>query len=309
VPNAITTIDELISKVRMLPLLPAGIAKLLELSSSSPDFFDRGCAIVRADPVLTAQILKLANSAKFAGQAPVVGVDKAFMRVGTRLIACTLAESQLAQVFDVRDPAIAKLWGMGALAANLARTLAESHPSVRTAPEVAYSFGLLHDIGYLVLITLYADRASDVILETILPSRVQLRREMDLLGATHTLAGSLAASHWGIPAAVRVIIRGHHGDAVVRATCTEEVNRAIELLAVVDDLVFLCGQVPVDEVPERASIERMFDLPDRQVTLGALGLGLPDLEAALPVARKLVEEQRVLLGLPQLPSLCEAARD
>src|SRR5262245_49660610 len=140
------SISDLLSTIRKLPPLPSGVARLLALNPSDQSFFETACAIVRAEPALATQILKLANSALFASQSQVTSVDRAMMRVGARMISTALTESHLQQSFDTRDDTVSHLWLSNAFAANLAMTLAQARPEVGVEPETAYTYGLLHDV-------------------------------------------------------------------------------------------------------------------------------------------------------------------
>src|SRR6187549_3484181 len=109
-PATAASISDLLSTIRKLPPLPTGVARLLSLNPGDSSFFETACAIVRAEPALATQVLKIANSALFAGQAQVTSVDRAMMRVGARMISTTLTESHLHATFDTKDDLMSHLW-------------------------------------------------------------------------------------------------------------------------------------------------------------------------------------------------------
>jgi HD-like signal output (HDOD) protein len=296
---ALTSFEELIGKVRTLPSFPGGVVKLLALKTSDPDYFDSACAIIRADPGLTAQLLRLANSVQFKGQSNAMSVDRAFMRVGSRMVGAALTEGQVLKIFNTRDEAVGRLWAMCALGGSLAQIIAEHHPLVDVAPETAYTFGFLHDIGYLVLLALFQAQASELLTKDLIPSRGQLEREKAVLGVTHTVAGGLVASQWGLPTELQVIIAAHHSVGPrARGTSDVTLNRALDLIALVDDIVYLWVQTAYGAVGGRIDVEAAFASPDQRVFCGAHGLTVSALDTCLRAAIENVESKRRLLGLP-----------
>jgi HD-like signal output (HDOD) protein len=303
-----TSIDVLVAKTRNLPLLPGGIAKLLGLNPSDPDFLDAACSLIRGDQALTAQILRLANSVQFGGQSAVTTVERAFMRVGSRMISAMLTEGQVLKIFNTRDPAVVRLWFVSALSGNLAHVIAERHPIKDLAPETAYTYGFLHDIGYLVYVALYPDGGSELVRECLWgPARLPLEREQAILGAPHTVIGRIAAAHWGFPPDLETIIGAHHADDVrERGTADPKLNSALDLMTLVDAVVF--AWVRKDCGPEAGDFDvgAVVSRPFHRSICKSIGVTASDLDQALRIAAKIVEETRLLLGLPAFPPLPRA---
>jgi HD-like signal output (HDOD) protein len=274
--------------------------QLLTLNSSDPEFFDTACAIIRADPGLTAQLLRLANSAQFKGQSAAMSVERALMRVGSRTIGATLTEGQVLKIFNTRDEAVGRLWAMCALAGSLAQVMTEKHAVLDISPETAYTYGFLHDIGYLVLLALFQAQAADLLTKDLIPSRGLLEREKAALGVTHTVVGRVVASQWGFPTDLQVIIAGHHSvGARARGTSDVTLNRALDLLALVDDLVYLWIQTEYGAVASRIDVDAAFASPDQRVFCRAHGLTTSALEECLRTAIDNVEMKRQMLGVPK----------
>jgi HD-like signal output (HDOD) protein len=294
----LTSIEELLSKTATLPRLPAPIERLLLLNPSDPGFFDEACAVIRSDPGLSAELLKLANSSQFEGQPEASTIERAFMRVGSRMMANALLESHLLQVFDARDPAVLRLWMMSALGGHLAQFLAEQHPTIGIFPQNAYSYGLLHDVGYLVLVSLYPDRAWSLLRRKVLPSRTLQQQERAVLGVTHTVAGGLIASRWRLPRDLVAVITEHHKDEP-QANAATEVDRAMGLMGLVDDLVFLWLHSPDGSAADAEHMKTALGSLDRQILYRSFGIGIPDLAAALGACVKAVDDKRAMLGLPK----------
>ena len=300
--SPLTSIEELLTKTRTLPHLSGSVAKLLSLNPSDSNFFDDACEVIQGDPALTADVIRLANSSQFAGQAPAMSVERAFMRVGSKMIASTIMESHLLRVFNAKDPAIARLWCMSTLSAHLAQQLARERMTIGVEPDEAYSFGLLHDVGYLVLVALFPVKAWDLLRKRIFPSRALLQLERELLGVTHTVAGALLASRWHLPANMAAVIGSHHKQEAT-ADVPEAVSRALGLIGVVDDLVYLWAYSPGGLTPRESDLKTALSSLDRQILYKSLGVTVPMLAAALDAAVKAVEDKRVAFGIPRLEPL------
>ena len=86
----------------VLPSLPATALKCLNLLKN-PDFsLKEASALIERDPILTAQILKLANSAGMASRDPAQSALQAVTRFGIQKLKSFLIESSARKVFESR---------------------------------------------------------------------------------------------------------------------------------------------------------------------------------------------------------------
>lgn len=296
VENATDSLRDLLTTVRRLPPLPGGVARLMSLSPAATGFHEEAVAIVRADPALAAQALKIANSALYAGQAPVATVDRALMRVGARMISATLTESHLKTSFDVRDDVVSRLWLENSFKANLAFTLAQRH-AVGVAPEPAYTYGLLHDVGRLVLAALWRNAMGEILEEAPRSGEDLLRREEEACGLTHALAGRLLGNRWKLPPEVVLVTAAHHMAPTARSGFPAEINRAIDLLLVVDEAAHAATEAGEDVASAEAAVEERLDAEAFEARLEATGLRTRQVADAVKPALTAVAKQRRALGL------------
>lgn len=295
-PASAASISDLLSTIRKLPPLPGGVSRLLSLNPLDSSFFETACAIVRAEPALATQVLKVANSALFAGQSTVTSVDRAMMRVGARMISTTLTESHLQHSFDMQDETMGHLWLSNSFSANLALTLAQLNPALGE-PEVAYTFGLLHDVGRLVLVALYRNAASEIVEDNPHPTSDLVRREEEVFGFSHTMAGRLLGNKWKLPAEITVVVAAHHVPRAERQGYPADLNRTIDLMTLIDEVVHRVNGSAMEEVAITASVEEMLDGSDHEPLLDSVGLRPRSVVDAIQPALAAVERQRKLLGL------------
>ncbi len=198
-------------KVRNLPTLPSvlgQIINLLEQPSSSATDIER---VLKNDQALTSKLLAMANSAYYAFQFEVTTVRRAVVAVGyneVRNLCMSLSLMGFLKPSVFRDRQMASQLWLHSLAVSLAaRLLAQKGRSLD--PEVAYTAGLLHDIGKVVLAAFYPDEVEN--LQQLLAqggkSFAEAEHELEL---SHAEVGKLLAEHWKLPAILTQVISRHH---------------------------------------------------------------------------------------------------
>ncbi|HYC76314.1 MAG TPA: HDOD domain-containing protein [Planctomycetota bacterium] len=289
-------LNRVLEQVRNLPSLSHGVTSLLALSQSDPDLPEKTRTVVESDPALAAQILKIANSAAFSGQQIVDTVERAILRVGVKMIVGTVAQTQLQQSFEPLDSVTSALWIANVYGANLALNLASS-AKVGVQPETAYTYGLLHDVGRLVLVRMVGPAMKELIDEA--PSlRTELcKRERRLYGVDHAVAGRLLGNRWKLPPDMTLVVAAHHLPADERKAYPAHLNRIIDLLALCDELVdlALARDERWDDV--FAELPARLEDPALAAIVAAFGLQRGRLEDALRATAEAVDRQRQVLGL------------
>ena len=134
----------------VLPTMPAVAVDCLgKLRDSRVGFTEIGRTLER-DPLLTAQVLRAANSAAYTSSTRASTLDQAISRLGGRRLNTLLIELSARRVFQSRDARIRKafnsIWEHSLAVAILARALALQLDDAASA-ESAYLAGLLHDVG------------------------------------------------------------------------------------------------------------------------------------------------------------------
>jgi HD-like signal output (HDOD) protein len=241
-----------------------------------PDFDVRKLqAMIEEDPALSAKVLRVANSAAFAGVKSVSSIREAAVRLGARAVS-DMAASVAAMAFfkDVagagratRDHTVAT--------AMVVRMLSSRKES---ASPNAYITGLLHDMGKLLLLQTEKVAYAAVLGGSKNPDEVHLH-ERELVGFDHAVLGGHALKTWGLPDPIPRIVAWHHQP--VRAYDEGgEVGLTVALLRIADHLEPL---LRAKKKPKLADLERFCANPD----CGHAGLGSrelaklwPDLEAA-----------------------------
>ena len=135
-----------------LPTLPAYVFELNSLLAAAPVNLKRVGEVIRTDPSLTAQVLRLCNSAFMGFRERVTKIEHAVMLVGTERLRTMVLTCSLVEYVGhrVASEDIQSFWQHCFLTAALSERIARAIAYAQ--PEQAYLAGLLHDIGALPLL-------------------------------------------------------------------------------------------------------------------------------------------------------------
>lgn len=237
--EAILHLDDIVSKLDDLPSLPAVVMELL--TSIDQDDVDISVLAkkVSHDQALTAKTLRLANSSTYGLQVKVTTIQQAITFLGfqtTRnLITAAAVTGCFAQGkckgFD--DKAF---WRHSIATAVCARVLARR---MRFNQDYAFTGGLLHDIGRLVLVTIDPEAYARVIAKAAAEDIELLAAERAVMGVDHVAAGMLLADHWKFSDTIRLALGHHHhpemAGAGFLATIVHVANAIVHALDMVGD--------------------------------------------------------------------------
>lgn len=146
-------LQELIEGFGELRALSPTVAQLIKLTSSPRVSMDSIVQAIRVDHAVALKIIKLANSAVYSRGDPVNSVKTAVLRIGTEQIRQAVMNISVIDRFGsaefaehiLQGPFWEHAIGCGIIAAELARA------SGAVEPDSAFTMGLLHDVGQLVL--------------------------------------------------------------------------------------------------------------------------------------------------------------
>lgn len=225
-----------------LPPLPGSVMRISALLQDYTVSQAKLAEAIGYDPMLASRLLRLANSPIYPFQQSVTKLSSAVSAVGNKAIYELVLMGVFADSFgrEIRNSVIGREIWLHALAVAIAARELSDTLGMRGTDE-AFSCGLLHDIGSLLLFR------ADSKVYTELYSRGDhhdlSRLEREEFGFDHSQVGALAAHRWNLSEAVCNMILYHHDP-----TNSPQATFITHIINVADRLAFLKNEkLPLDE--------------------------------------------------------------
>lgn len=198
--------------LRQVPSLPSLYAELVELLHRDEAGMGEVARLMRRDLGMASQVLKLANSGQFGSNRAVVDIGQAVAMLGVDSLKSLVLFRGLISSFESPSPQgldLEQLWFHSFQVAMGVRKLAALEGETHLT-DLAFSVGLLHDIGLVVLATDPVGRYEGI-LQQAQASRIPLAvLEHDTYGVDHAQIGAHLLNLWGLPPAFCRPVREHH---------------------------------------------------------------------------------------------------
>ena len=201
---------DVLKSIHSLPSLPAVVLDLLASMEQDDVDIDTLARKIALDQVLTAKALRLANSSFYGMQRQVNTVGEAISVLGLRSIRNLATTAAL--MGNLANGAngsfcVLAFWRHSIGTALCAQALA-AHLGLNK--DQAYTAGLLHDIGRLMLATRFPGDYSAVMAHRVAHKSLVIEAEQAVLGLDHTTVGEALALHWKFPEAMQRAVARHH---------------------------------------------------------------------------------------------------
>ena len=253
------SIDFAIQKTRPIPQIAMKVIRMLR----SDDYSIREISNeIRQDQVISARVIHVSNSAFASPVRKIDSIDKAVLMLGEKLVVQLVVSTCMEMFYKEYEGGYSMCkgglyqhaLGTGLVAEELAKITGKA------TPEVAYTAGLLHDIGKVVL---------DQLVEMALPFfyRGVYGEGVDLIdiedkvfGVKHTDVGGRLADLWSIPENLKDAILHHHEP--------EKAEIDPELTCIINIANVMMSLFMVGKIIERNSVLKL------DINLAKIGLKL-----------------------------------
>jgi len=220
------------------------------------------------DPVLSAQVLRMANSSRYGGLAAAATLKQALSRLGAQQVVRLAMAAAQVSLYQSRHPLfrtnIGELWKT-AFASAIGAAWIVHRSNHGEMAEQAFLAGLLHDVGKLVVMRSIEKLVSEQKIEASLPEAVAL----EMVDALHCEFGFELTRRWNLPEAYGVICRDHHLE-----TC-DTGNVLMVTVRLIDEV---CRKMGIGCAPEP---DRMTAAGEEAAALMLNDVALADLEVTL----------------------------
>jgi len=191
-----------------LPASPIVATKLLELLRKPNLKIKELANAVSLDPVISARLMRMANSVFYQQVKKVSTVDRAIIVVGENVLKNLALEYSLRSTSKTYGILERKLWENSIGCAVACRMLSDRLTSIDK--NVAYLAGLQHHIGKVVMVNRDKDLYKEV-LRIVESGKGQLRDvERGLFAYSHEVVGAALLDHWKYPKIIVEVTLHHH---------------------------------------------------------------------------------------------------
>jgi HD-like signal output (HDOD) protein/ActR/RegA family two-component response regulator len=206
-------LKELASKLDSLPSLPTLYLALMEEIRSPEPSIAKVSRLISADMAMTARVLQLVNSAFFGLRCEISKASHAVELLGLDIVRALVLSIHIFSSFET-DVLTAEdlqyLWGHSLGTSNYAKRLAAHEHLEPRLVDDAFTAGLLHDAGKLILA--YARRPEyRAVLETAAKTGKGIyQAEREVLGCSHAEVAAYLFGLWGLPGPIIEAVAWHH---------------------------------------------------------------------------------------------------
>ena len=250
---AVQEVDYAVSHLRSLSVLPATAIQYLSKFTQNNFALDPIRQIIESNPALTVNILSSTTDQDCSIADVLSRIEPAELRE-------KLLSTKVLSIFDDKNDGLLlrKELDLHCLTvAVCAKELASLIPTID--PQLAFSAGMLHDIGKLAIDELMPKSFQRLTLEARSQNQSLYSIEQTYLGIDHTILGRHLAQNWTLPPEIITAIWLHHSPAEI--TLTNIPHTEIALLIHLADLICNFGRpgsfdksADINKIAERLSL-------------------------------------------------------
>ena len=257
--------DEIVMQVSSFPSMPRAGIKLRELLAQEDVSLDEIEAILRHDPGLATNVLRLANYAYFGLQKKVGTLKHAVTLLGVKRFAQIAVSASMNKIMDKAlegyDLSPGNLWLHSITVSNTAEALARQKKLADTND--VFTPAQLHDMGKLILGQFVKKEQQCIQRITAQGVPLDIAEHM-VLGTDHAEIGALILARWSFPDEIVNAVRWHHNP--------EGINNSTTQL----DTLCLSNLVCQPAVGSDSTVEEF--ITSSSIVLGRMGIKLEQYE-------------------------------
>lgn len=276
-----------VAVVGELPSIPAIANRVMVAVADPATSADDLREILEQDPALSSRVLKVANSSLYGLRREVDALRHAITLLGFRTVEAMVMAASLRDIFAHFGLSEKLLWEHATMAGVISGRLASYGP-IDLERDVAFTAGLLHDIGKIALSNVYREKYNSVILRTYNDGVPFIEAERDVFGFDHAVLGAHVADKWRLPPILVAAIRCHHFHPDDYPDDSPEQFRLIALTSITTQI---CTKLGLGRRGAAESIQI-----DANPAWAALGLGDEDVAPVLELATEESKQAQGLFG-------------
>ena len=219
------TFEQIFDQFVRLPQLPHVMRQLVDSLRDEDVSLPELSALVGNDQVLTAKVLRLANSSYYGAMRSVASINDAVVLMGLNSFRNLVIASSLANTFPrIEGLDLSAFWRNSMLVANLSQFIGRN---LKNDQDTLFTAGLIHSIGQLLIYLCFPDTAHDVFEGCKGKTPVEQRIiEQELLHLDHFEVGMELTRRWNFPDRICEVI-GHYDNPATDDLQSQVVHAAV----------------------------------------------------------------------------------
>lgn len=228
-------LDQVVAEIDQLPALPEIVNDILQNINREDLDISVLARKIALDQTLTAKVLRYANSSYYGATGKISTIPQAITLLGMSTVRQLITAAALAVSFpnnECKGFDFKAFWRHSMGTAVCARIMARH---LHLNQDFAFTAGLLHDIGRLVLVTRFTQAYEQALAWRGQEDAYMLEAERRVLGVNHMQAGHALAMHWHFPEVIDHAIVGHHKpDPAARGSIASLIHVANAIMHALD---------------------------------------------------------------------------
>ena len=191
-----------------LPPFPQVAVRVLQLANNENVQLHQLCDLISSDPAFASEVLTVANSLLYAPRYPSTSIVQAVAVLGANTLQgmCVTVGVRAYLGKAMSYPAMRNLWRHNLACAIIAERLAESGFIDK---DLAYTSGILHDIGRMALAVVQPEAYAALLESHRGPAASVLEAERELFGWDHCETGRQLIGDWKLPENFEPVVADH----------------------------------------------------------------------------------------------------
>jgi len=203
---------KILKEIKEIPTIPDVVVKVMQLTRDPNASAKQLTMAIANDPGLTGNLLRLCNSAYYGIPRVVSSLNQAVMYLGFHTVRNLVLTCSVSRFFNPQKRIYGYvkggLWYHSVASAMASEQVCKlTHNNLRDS---AFTAGLLHDIGQLIMGTSIKDTAETIVDLMKNGGLTELDAEEEAVGFSHVELGAVLADQWNFPVELIQAIRYHH---------------------------------------------------------------------------------------------------
>lgn len=205
-------VDRILKSINTIPAFPATGNKVAQLLAKPDYSVDEVANVIKFDPSITANILKMANSAYFGPRQKISTINNAVVYLGQQNLLRAIQTAGVSKYYKKGAPGYfdnkTDLWEHSVAVALMSQILSKKING--REDNTLYTAALLHDVGKIIMGEFVRDSLPKMAGLVSSQNMSFLEAEEIILGINHADLGGKIAAYWKFPVEIVESIAFHH---------------------------------------------------------------------------------------------------